>query len=74
VGFLRVLFSKTGILILGYILVGIAVGPPPGQQGKLPSAALATATGSTAGAWIQFIIWVLFWPLGLIFHHPTFTL
>ena len=71
-GFLRILFSKIGMLILGYILVGIAVGPPPGSQGKLP--AVAAATGASVGAWIQFVIWVLFWPLGLIFHHPTFTL
>jgi hypothetical protein len=74
VGFLKVLFSKIGMLILAYILIGIAVGPPPGQAGKLPSAALASATGSTIGAWIQFVIWVLAWPLGLVFHHPTFTL
>ncbi len=71
--FLRILFSKTGMIILTYILVGIAVGPPPGSQGRLP-AITAAATGASLGAWIQFVIWVLFWPLGLVFHHPTFTL
>ncbi len=66
--FLRILFSKTGMIILTYILVGIA-----GSQGRLP-AITAAATGASLGAWIQFVIWVLFWPLGLVFHHPTFTL
>jgi hypothetical protein len=72
VAFLRVLFSKIGILILGYILIGIAVGPPAGSQGHLPAA--SGANGNAAAAWIQFIIWIMFWPLGIIFHHPTFTL
>jgi hypothetical protein len=72
VGFLRVLFSKIGILILAYILIGIAVGPPPASQGKLP--AVTEATGASIGTWIQFVIWVLFWPIGVVFHHPTFSL
>jgi hypothetical protein len=72
VAFIRVLFSKIGILILAYILVGIAFGPPHGSQGKLPSA--SSATVASVGDWIQFIIWVMFWPLGLLLHHPTFTL
>jgi len=72
VAFLRVLFSRLGILILAYILVGIAVGPPPGSQGKLPAA--TAATGASVGEWIQFVVWVMFWPLGVVFHHPTFTL
>jgi hypothetical protein len=71
VTFIRVLFSRIGMLILAYILIGIAIGPPPGSAGALPA---TSATGASVGAWFQFVIWVLFWPLGLIFHHPAFTL
>lgn len=69
--FLGTLFSKTGFWILLYILIGIAVGPPSGSQGKLP---LTAATGASLHGWIQFLIWILFWPLGLLFHHLAFTL
>ncbi|MEP7024203.1 MAG: hypothetical protein ABJB47_10460 [Actinomycetota bacterium] len=71
--FIRVLFSRIGILILIYCIIGVAVGPPPGSQGKLPAISQA-ASGADIGAWIQFIIWVLFWPIGVIFHHPSFSL
>lgn len=70
--FLRVLFSRIGLLIMIYFIIGVAVGPPPGAQGKLPTAAVETS--SAVVAWIQFFIWILLWPLGVIFHHPAFTL
>ena len=60
------------MLILIYCIIGIAVGPPPGSQGKLP--AVTAATSTSIGAWIQFVVWILFWPLGVVFHHPTFSL
>jgi hypothetical protein len=71
VGAFKVLFSKTGLVIVIYVLIGVAVGPPSASQGKLPPLA---ATGTAVYQWIQFIIWIFLWPIGLIFHHPTFIL
>ena len=70
--FLKTLFSRTGLLIMIYFIIGVAVGPPPGAQGKLPTTVVETS--SAIVAWIQFFIWVLLWPLGVIFHHAAFTL
>jgi len=72
VAFLKVLFSRIGLLIMIYFIIGVAVGPPPCSQGKLPTTAVETS--SAVVAWIQFFIWVLLWPLGVIFHHAAFTL
>jgi hypothetical protein len=72
VAFLKTLFSRTGLLIMIYFIIGVAVGPPPGAQGRLPTTVVETS--SAIVAWLQFFIWVLLWPLGLIFHHAAFTL
>jgi hypothetical protein len=72
VAFLKTLFSRTGLLIMIYFIIGVLVGPPPGAQGKLPTTVVETS--SAIVAWIQFFIWVLLWPLGVIFHHAAFTL
>ena len=70
--FISTLFSKTGFLLLAYFAVGIAVGPPGGLAGHLPST--SAATGTAIHTWLQWIIWVIFWPIGVVFNHPTFTL
>lgn len=66
------MFSRTGMLIVAYVLIGIAVGPPPGQQGNLP--AFSEVTSASILAWAQFLIWVIAWPAGVIWHHASFTL
>ncbi len=71
-GFFKTLFSKVGILIALYVIVGIIVGPPAGNQFVAPTA--AGVTGAQIVHWVQVFIWVMFWPIGLIFHHPTFSL
>ncbi len=40
--FLSTLFSKIGILLLAYFAIGIAVGPPGGLAGHLPSTTVTT--------------------------------
>lgn len=69
---IKILFSKTGVFIVAYLVIGILVGPPQGQQGQLPSSSVQNLGG--VGHWFQFFVWVLLWPVGLIFHHPAFTL
>jgi hypothetical protein len=66
VEFLKGLFSKVGVLIGVYIVVGIFL--------NTASPHLPTAPSSVASihSWIQWAISVSFWPLGL--WHPTFTL
>jgi hypothetical protein len=65
-GFLKTLFSTTGILIVVYILIGVFT--------NTASPHLPTTTGSlaTLHSWVQYFISILFWPLS--FWHPTFTL
>jgi succinate dehydrogenase hydrophobic anchor subunit len=65
VGFLKVLFSKTGLLIVVYVVIGFVVAgstfPPH-----------SAVDGATAHAWIQFFITLFLWPLRLAFPHTTF--
>ena len=64
-GFLKTLFSARGLLIAVYILIGVFVNT---ASPHLP----ATAGNLTSlHSWAQYIVSVLFWPLG--FWHPTFT-
>ena len=63
--FLKSLFSKTGLIIVIYVLIGVFVNTAPPH---LPS---ATASLSTLHSWVQYFISILFWPLS--FWHPTFT-
>jgi len=65
-GFLNTLFSRRGLLIAIYVLIGVFLNTAaPHLPGSLNSAA-------SLHSWGQYIISVLFWPLGL--WHPTFTL
>jgi hypothetical protein len=65
-GFLKTLFSTTGLFIVVYILIGVFT--------NTASPHLPTTTGSlaTLHSWVQYFISILFWPLS--FWHPTFTL
>ena len=69
--FFSTLFSKIGILLLAYFVVGVLVGPPGAAAGHFPGTA---ATGTSIHAWLQWALWVIFWPIGVVFHHPTFSL
>ena len=64
--FLNTLFSKIGLLIVIYILIGVFY--------NTASPHIPVTAGSLASlhSWIQYFISVLFWPLS--FWHPTFTL
>lgn len=65
-GFLKTLFSITGLLIVIYIIIGFYVGTPaPHTPPPLASNA------ASLHAWIQYIIWIMFWPVGL--WKPPFT-
>ena len=64
-GFVKTLFSATGIGIVIYILIGVFVNTAP------PHLPTTVATLSALHSWAQYIISVFFWPLGL--WHPTFT-
>jgi len=63
--FIKSLFSTNGLLIAGYILIGVFV--------NTASPHLPTTTFSVLSlhSWVQFAISVLFWPLS--FWHPSFT-
>lgn len=63
--FFKVLFSKVGLLIAVYILVGVFFNT---ATPHLPATA---STGSSLHSWVQYFISVMFWPLNL--WHPTFT-
>lgn len=64
-GFIKALFSTTGLLIAVYILVGVFV--------NTASPHLPTTPGSLGSlhSWVQYAISVLFWPLS--FWTPAFT-
>ena len=64
-GFLKSLFSTTGIAIAIYVLIGIFVNT---ASPHLPG---PPATIAGLHSWGQYFISVLFWPLSL--WHPTFT-
>ena len=63
--FLKALFSKTGLFIVIYILIGVFVNTAPPH---IPTAAFTVAA---LHSWAQYAISILFWPLSL--WHPTFT-
>jgi hypothetical protein len=65
VKFLQTLFSKMGLLIVVYILIGVFVNT---ASPHLPTAAFSVAA---LHSWVQYAISILFWPLSL--WHPTFT-
>jgi hypothetical protein len=66
VNFLKALFSRTGVLIAIYILIGVFLNTASPHVPATPNSA------STLHSWAQYLISVLFWPLSL--WHPTFTL
>jgi len=63
--FLQTLFSRMGLLIVVYILIGVFVNT---ASPHLPTAAFSVAA---LHSWVQYAISILFWPLSL--WHPTFT-
>jgi hypothetical protein len=64
--FLRLLFSKNGVLITVYILIGLFLNTAPPHLPKAPTSLAALHS------WVQYGISVLFWPLSL--WHPQFIL
>lgn len=63
--FIKALFSKKGVLIAVYILVGVFLNT---AAPHLPT----ISNVSSIHSWVQYVISVFFWPLSL--WHPTFTL
>ena len=64
--FLKTLFSRRGLLIAIYILIGVVLNTAAPHVPATPDSA------SLLHSWCQYIISVLFWPLSL--WHPTFIL
>jgi hypothetical protein len=65
VNYIKALFSKIGLFIVVYVLIGVFVNTAPPH---LPAAAFSVAA---LHSWVQYAISILFWPLSL--WHPTFT-
>jgi len=65
VNFLKTLFSRMGLFIVVYVLIGVFVNTAPPH---LPTAAFSVAA---LHSWVQYAISILVWPLSL--WHPTFT-
>jgi hypothetical protein len=65
VGFIKTLFSKTGLFIAIYILIGVFVNTAP------PHVPSAGASLDSLHSWVQYFISILFWPLS--FWDPSFT-
>ena len=63
--FLRTLFGRTGLLIVGYTLIGVFVNT---AAPHLPPQQFTTLA---LHSWVQYFISIMFWPLSL--WHPTFT-
>lgn len=63
--FFSTLFSKTGLAIVVYILIGVFVNTAAPHLPSTPNNIQALHS------WVQYGISVLFWPLGL--WSPTFT-
>ena len=66
VGFVKSLFSPTGLIIVIYILIGIFINTAP------PHLPHAVASLAALHSWLQYFISVLSWPLSL--WGPTFTI
>ena len=65
--FLRILFSKTGLLIAVYLLAGVLVNT---KGSHFPSTSTADA-GPLLHSWVQYIVSIFFWPLS--FWQPYIT-
>ena len=63
--FIRALFSRRGVLIAIYLLVGVFVNT---AAPHIPAAAL---TAGALHSWVQYFISIFFWPL--TFWNPNFT-
>ena len=63
--FIRALFSRRGVFIAIYLLVGVFVNTAPPH---IPAAALTTGA---LHSWVQYFISIFFWPL--TFWNPNFT-
>ena len=63
--FLQTLFSKMGLFVVIYILIGVFVNTAPPH---IPTAAFSVAA---LHSWVQSAISIFVWPLSL--WHPTFT-
>jgi hypothetical protein len=66
VDFLKALFSTRGVFIAVYILIGVFLNTAAPHLPTTPSSV------ASFHSWVQYIISVFFWPLGL--WHPTFIL
>lgn len=64
--FFSALFSKTGLAIVIYILIGVFVNTAP------PHIPASPGSAASLHSWVQYGISVLFWPLSL--WQPVFTL
>jgi hypothetical protein len=65
VRFFRTLFSKIGMLIVIYILLGIFLNTAP------PHVPTVAATPGSVHSWVQYFVSIFFWPLS--FWPPTFN-
>jgi hypothetical protein len=65
VGFVSALFSRTGLLIAIYIVIGVFVNTAP------PHVPTGGANLLSLHSWVQYFISILFWPLS--FWTPSFT-
>lgn len=63
--FFSTLFSRTGLAIVVYILIGVFVNT------AAPHIPASPASVAGLHSWLQYGISVLFWPLSL--WHPVFT-
>ena len=65
VGFVKTLFSRTGLLIMIYIVVGVFVNT------AAPHVPSFGANLTSLHSWVQYFISIIFWPLS--FWTPSFT-
>jgi hypothetical protein len=65
VDFIRALFSRRGVFIAIYLLIGVFVNT---AAPHIPAAAL---TAGALHSWVQYFISIFFWPL--TFWNPNFT-
>ena len=64
-GFVKTLFSRTGLLIMIYVIIGIFVNTAP------PHVPSFGANLTSLHSWVQYFISIIFWPLS--FWTPPFT-
>ena len=63
--FVRTLFSRTGIFIVIYILIGVFLNTAS------PHLPVTASNATSLHSWVQYAISIFFWPLS--FWHPHFT-